>query len=342
MKNTNQWLSTALIATTLLAGAYAHADEQVTPWLNVGGDINLDASGKSTNDYEANMKIEANLRFELILHEGVKAVIRARIEQELMQNGKGMDDFQRVELEKAIEQAYIQIETDKLTGGPRAVIMLGKGEMAFGQDVLQLPMFRDSLLYKMAREREVIGITVELPVNFLQVIDSLAVSLYESTAGDFKIGDGRGVAVQMSKRLSNQIQAQVSALFKDQNGFGTTEKRGSFGFVFNSDDGTYKVWTQGLVFDGNTSMPNTDYGAQVGGSMKLGPGDIVVDYQYLQKNAQEISLAYNLPVSSWLVISPQVTRHIDETSAQADSTRVGVRARVSLDQAAKRALKTRP
>jgi hypothetical protein len=353
MKRLNQWAiakttkiaKATTIAALVLTSSVSFADEQVAPWLKIGADINVDASGKNTNDYEANLKIDAALRFEIIVREGIKAVVKARIEQELMKDGKGLSDTQKIKLEKAIEQAYIQIELDKISGMPRAILTVGKGEMAFGQDVLQLPMFRDSLLYNFAKEREVIGVTVELPTNFLKVIDSVAISLYESGAGDFKMADGRGVSVQLSKRLTDQIQAQVSALVKDDTGFDgkdfkDREKRASFGFVFNSSNGQYKIWTQGLVFDKNPNMPTTDYGAQVGGSMKLGPGDVVVDYQYLQNFAQEYSAAYNLPVNSWLVISPQVTYQRKEDGD--NSTRIGLRARVSLDQAARRALKTQP
>lgn len=317
----------------------AFADQDVTPWLKVGADMSIDTTASKVADYEKSLRGDANLRFEILIREGIKAVIKARIEQVLVENGK-KQDWQKVELEKAIEDAYIQIETDKVTGLPRAILTVGKHTMAFGQAFAELPMFRDALLYNLNAEREMVGLTVTLPTNFLKVVDSLAVSLYENGAGDFKVADERGLSFQASKKLSEKLKLQASALIKENAGITDKESRGSLGFVYADSNGGYKVWAEGLVFDNNPFMPETKYGGQLGGSVQLGKGAIVVEYQYLEKQAQELAVAYNLPINSWLVIAPEI-RHRKSELGLPDDTIVGLQARLQLEKTATKKLRTK-
>lgn len=209
---------------------YSIADTQVTPWLRVGADANVDTTASKVADYEATLKADVNLRFEVLMREGIKAVIKARLEQTLVENGQ-KQDWQKADIEKVIEEAYIQIETDKISGLPRAIITAGKQTMAFGQAFTELPMFRDNLLYNLNAEREMIGLTVTLPANFLKVVDTLAVSMYEAGAGDFKISDEKGVSIRASKALSEKLKLQASALIKENANTTDRETRGSLGFV---------------------------------------------------------------------------------------------------------------
>lgn len=318
---------------------YSIADTQVTPWLRVGADANVDTTASKVADYEATLKADVNLRFEVLMREGIKAVIKARLEQTLVENGQ-KQDWQKADIEKVIEEAYIQIETDKISGLPRAIITAGKQTMAFGQAFTELPMFRDNLLYNLNAEREMIGLTVTLPANFLKVVDTLAVSMYEAGAGDFKISDEKGVSIRASKALSEKLKLQASALIKENANTTDRETRGSLGFVYAGMDGKYKVWAEGLVFDNNPTNPNTKLGGQVGGSYQVGPGTVVVEYQYLEKQAKELAVAYNLPVNSWLIISPEVRMRSNE-NGQSDDTRIGLQARVLLDKINTKTLKTR-
>lgn len=307
----------------------AHAQE--APWLNMSADINLDASGSKSKDYEKTLRTETVLRFEVLMHEGVKAVIKARIQDELMKDGvKGVNNSQNID--KFLEEAYISIETDKISGLPRAVITAGKGEMAFGQGYSEIPVPRDSQLYNLAREREVMGVTVTLPANFLKIADQIAVSLYETGAGDLKISDSTGVAVKANKKLSAQIEAQVSALIKENEGVSNKEKRGSMGVIYTDASGKYKVWVEGLVFDHNPSMTETrNYGGQVGGSYKVGPGSIVVEYSQVKNAGKETTLAYNWPVAKSMVLSPMI-KHTKNEVSNASDTVYGLRASFHLAQ----------
>lgn len=324
--------STHLVLSLILSAgfsSYSVADTQVAPWLRVGADASIETTASKVADYEASLKADVNLRFEVLMREGIKAVVKARLEQTLVNNGKSQD-WQKVEIEKLVEEAYIQIETDKISGLPRAVITAGKQTMAFGQAMTELPMFRDNLLYNLNAEREMIGLTVTLPTNFLKVVDSVAISMYENGAGDFKIADEKGMSIKVSKAVTDQLKVQASALVKENKNQADNETRGSLGFVYAGADGKYKVWAEGLVFDNNPSLPNTRYGGQIGGSYQLGKGAVVVEYQYLEKQAKELAVAYNLPVNSWLVIAPEVRFRSNDNGTK--DTRVGLQARVQLDR----------
>lgn len=336
MKNSKMKVLAALMAISSLgSGAMA-----APSWIKIDAEANFDATGKKSQDYEASLKADASLRFEVLVREGIKAVVKARIEQELFEAGDSVD-LQKIDIDKMVEQAYIEIETDKVSGLPRAILTIGKQNMAFGQNITEVPMFRDSLLYNLSAEREMIGLTVTLPANFMKIVDSVAISLYETGAGDFKVSDNHGVSIQLSKQLSSRLKAQVSALMKQNPSSSDDERRMSLGFVFEPDAaGNYKVWAQGLVMDHNPSYPDATYGGQIGGSTKLGKGTVVVEYQYLQTFAQELVVAYNLPVGTHLLVSPEVRQTWYSSGPVSEETRVGIRARLNYSNDAKRRLDT--
>lgn len=294
-------------------------------WIKVDGQINFDVTGNSTDSYERTLRVQdAEVKFEILVREGIKLVVKTELEQKL--NKATMDD--KFDIGKFIEEAYIQIETDKISGLPRAIITAGKHAMAFGQNYHELPMFKDSLLYNLSKEDEVIGFTVELPANFFKVVDSVAISLFEAGSGDLKISDQKGASIRLSKELTSQLSAQISGMMLENAGTNVKEKRGSVGFVFRGQDGSWKVWAEGLVIKDNPVYKDTTLGGQVGGSYQVGPGAVVVEYQYLDKQAHEVALAYNLPVGTWLVLSPEIRHRMDRTGTGTDSTTVGIRARL--------------
>ena len=342
--NTSKLVLSLILSAGFSCSAIADTEQtpattQVTPWLRVGAEANVETSATKVAKYEASLKADVSLRFEVLMREGIKAVIKARLEQTLVENGE-KKDWQKVNIDKMIEEAYIQIETDKISGLPRAIITAGKQTMAFGQAFTELPMFREALLYNLNAEREMLGLTVTLPANFLKVVDSIAVSLYENGAGDFKVSDQKGLSIKASKALSEQLQLQASALVKENANTTSKETRGSLGFVYSDANGKYKVWAEGLVFNNNPTNPDTKFGGQVGGSYQLGKGAIVVEYQYLDKQASELAVAYNLPVNAWLVIAPEV-RFRKNDNGQPNSTTVGIQARIMLDQINEKTLKTK-
>jgi hypothetical protein len=315
-----------LIATLVSAAIFAgKVQAQEAPSTNMSAEVNLDAMGNKNSNYNRTLRAETIVNFDAALNQAVKAVIKARLQDVLEQDGiRGVNNSQNIE--KFLEEAYITIETDKISGLPRAVITAGKSEMAFGQGYTQVPMPRDSLLYNLSREREVVGLTVTLPTDYLKIADHIAVSVYENGAGDLKIADQKGVAIKASKKLTAQIDAEASALIKENAGASEKEKRGSLGFVFNGADGSYKVWAEGLVFDHNPAMVDMrNYGAQLGGSMRAGRGTIVVEYEQVQRTARELTLAYNLPYGKSVILSPMVKLSKNQMTGVSNTT-VGARA----------------
>lgn len=338
MKTTNTLLA-ALIGLGTLGTAQA---QNVAPWIKADSEINFDWTGKKSEDYDLRVRMDSVFRFEVIAREGVKAVVKARIEQLIYENGDFVT-LQDLDWERVIEDAYIQIETDKLTGMPRAIVTFGKQyQVAFGQAVEQTPMFRDSLLYQLSTEQEVIGLTVELPTKFLQVIDSVAMSVYETGAEDFQIADEMGGSIKLSKKLMRVLEAQASALIKENAGYVDNETRYSMGFVFTAPGGAVQVWAQGLIFQHNPGLPATEWGAQVGASAKLGPGAVIIDWQYLENHAHELAVAYSIPVGQHLVFAPEVRQVWDLGGVGSDETRVGVRTRLQYSKEIGKRLKPKP
>lgn len=308
----------------LLAATFAgQTAAQAAPWLRVDGQVNFDSTASDSSNYESKLRVQdAELRFELMLREGIKIVVKTELEKQL--NGsKVFDDF---DIEKFVEEAYIQIQTDKL-GLPRAVITVGKQTIAFGQNYTEMPMFKDGLLYNLSKNDEVIGMTIALPVNFMKIVDEVAISLYEAGAGDLRIADEHGASIKLSKQLSDRLKAQVSYMIQENAAGGDNEQRASVGFVFTSKDGSWTVWAEGVMTKANPIVGDT-WGATVGGSYKVGPGAVVVEYSYLDGQAHEIAVAYNLPVGRNLVLSPELRHRMDLTGTGTDDTRIGIRARL--------------
>ncbi|MCX7977752.1 MAG: hypothetical protein N2578_01980 [Bdellovibrionaceae bacterium] len=184
----------------------------------------------------------------------------------------------------------------------------------------------DRLLYDVARQEEVIGVTVELLANFFKIVDSVAVSLFEAGAGDLKFSEDKGMSVRLSKRISDQLRAQISTMLKE-NGSASKESRTSVGFVFSSCDGSLKIWAEGLVItDTQKKLEGAQYGGTIGGFYRVGPGAVVVEYSVLQDQASEIAAAYNMPVGRHLVLSPEIRHRMNDNGS--DETVVGIRARL--------------
>lgn len=327
--------SPAMALPMILAASFAFQPAAVAaPWLKVDGQVSFDSTAASSSNYESKLRVQdAELRFELLLKTGIKMVVRAELERQL----NGSQVFSDAQLDQIIEEAYIQIETDKM-GLPRAVVTFGKHQMAFGQNVTELPMFKDRLLYDLSKKDEVIGMTVALPTNFMKIVDEVAISIFEAGAGDFKISEDKGGSLRLSKQLTKQLKAQVSYMIQ-QHGSADLEQRGSLGFVFSSDDGTWKIWTEGLIIRANPIYGDT-WGATLGGSYKLGPGAVVVEYSYLNEQAHEIAVAYNLPVGRNLILSPELRHRMDRTGTGSDDTVIGIRARLQFHAEVTRRLNT--
>ncbi len=314
---------THAILISLISASVVHGAESA-PWLTIDGQANFDIRNSSTQDYENNLRVQdADIRFEFLVHEGIKMVIKTELQQRLdptLRNNK-------FDLERAIDEAYIRIETDKVSNLPKAVVTFGRHGMAYGQNYHELPMYKDALMDGLTKQTDVIGLTVQLPADFFKIVDSAAISVFEAGAGDLRISGEKGASFRVTKKISDQLTSQMSALIKENKDGADAEKRGSVGLIFTTKDGKRKIWAEGIVIDDNPKYDST-VGLQVGASSQLGIGTIVVEYEYLRDQAQEIAAAYNMPVGSWLVLSPEIRRRHDLTGTKEDETVVGIRARL--------------
>jgi hypothetical protein len=318
-------------------------EPSLPPWLRVSGNINFDVNTSKNSDWDLDLRTQdAELRFEVLAREGIRFVVKAELEKLInkalgSQNQNNSDlpnspqnpvqwDGHHVDqiVSEMLESAFIQIESDKF-GLPRAVITFGKHNMAFGQITSMLPMFKDSLLYKLNTESQMIGLTVALPINFFTIGDEVALSLYESGAGDMEISKDKALSVKITKQLLNQVKFQVSALLKEHSN-AELESRESMGFVFKSTNGELVIWSEGILMQYDPHYPHSEYGASVGTSFKVGPGMIVIEASLIEKYAREIALAYNMPIGSNLILSPEVRYILYENGI--DDTVLGIRGRL--------------
>lgn len=301
-------------------------------WLKVEGEANLDYFAKDSNDYETNLRLkDSRVRLSAQVARGLKAVVGAEISRRLIKDGVSVGS-QVFDIERFINEAYIEIRMSEITGTPVAVV-LGKHAMAFGQQVSGLPMYQDNLLYNLGKKEDVIGVTVTLEKAALAgVIDSLELSVFEAGEKDLKIADVGGMSIRMSKAIAQQLKATASgmAIGKDNNYvWADAEKRAALGFVYTGKKGTWKAYAEGIYFEGNAANPNKNWGTNAGVAVKAGPGDVVLEYAYLEATAHQIAAAYNLPVGHNLVISPEVRYNFNNDGSE--EFRAGVRSKVKFN-----------
>lgn len=333
MKNVKHVLT--VVAPVLLMSSLAMANGLDTSWLQVQGDVNLDYFGKDSQDYASNLRVQStNIKLTAEVAKGIRAVVKASIDQDLRVNGA--DVGSTFDSKKFLEEAYIEVKMDELTGTPVAVV-IGKQAMAFGQQMSNLPMYKDNLLYSANTIKDVIGVTVKLDNRLLgQAFDSLEVSAFETGANDMEIGDGRGLSIRASKQLTETLKATVSSAFMERADLGNKsehlrdlERRSTLGLVYDNGNGTWKAYAEGIIINGEAAYADARYGATGGATIKAGPGVVAIEYSYLEKVAQEVAVAYNVPVGQFLTVSPEVRHTFEQDSGAASDTRIGVRMKAS-------------
>ncbi len=324
------------IAVILLFGAIfsvtARAEDDDAPWLHMQTQINFDTRSSTVDKYENNLRVaETEIGFEVLLHEGIKLYLLNDLT--MLLNKRSPEE--KLKFSQMLEEAFIVIETDKVSGLPRAIISFGKQLMAFGQGYNEIPLHEDTLLYELSRQAEVIGLTVELPNHFFKLVDSAAISVFESGEADFKISHEKGMSIQLKKNFSERMATEISALIKQNPGSDRLEKRGSVGFVFQNKEGSKKIWAEGIVTEYRPESENHTLGLQVGASQKWGPGTIVVETEYIMNQATDLTMAYNLPIGSLFILSPEIRWRKGSSENFHDDTMIAIRAHLETQANAK-------
>ena len=334
-----------LTAISLAAGAAALKKTEDEPgidksWLEVKGELNLDYFATNTDNYLTNIKAkDAHIEFSAKVAKGIKATIAFEITRYLMQNGK-IAAGEKFNIEDFVNEAYVEISLDEISGTPIAIVV-GKTEMAFGEQLSHLPMYKDNLLFEANREKDVIGLTVALDKKILgTILDSVEASVFENGPGDLRFGKGAGLSIRISKTLSDKIKATVSAAAierddrSDSPQWQNLEKRATLGFVYKN--GNFSAFAQGILLQGYTALPDSTYGANAGIALNMGPGEMVMEYTLLQKVAEEVALAYNLPIGKHFIISPELRYQFDRAASAPNDLRIGLRIKLKVDNEAEK------
>lgn len=292
-------LCATLFSLSALAGE--NSSEPTGKAADLGGPITLsgvigiqnvfkDIAGRNdiNNDY-----IAGNITLDAKISENVRARIVFLAYQNLITMG-----VDKQKIEKLLYEANIRISN---VGGKPVAFVVGKQPVAFGQTLMKLPNASADPSKAVTLYSEVIGLTISLEnTGFFDLVEA---SVFETKRGDLSIGDFDGGSIRLTKKISDKLKAQVSALHAG-NGGAPDENRQSVGLIF--EDGNWTYWVQGVHMDGNAVFPDTHWSAIAGFEYKWDNQRIVVQALYLSDAFTSLSIGYQIEVVKDVFVSPEV------------------------------------
>ncbi len=236
----------------------------------------------------------ANIKLTAEISENIKAVLMFRIRQDLAGQGFGPQS-----IEKILSEAYIQIDH---VGGKPVAFIIGKQTVPFGNLQVKLPNYELDPIVGINYQRDVIGFTVQLEdTGFFELIEA---SVFETKAGDLRIGDIDGASVRLTKEVNDKVKIVSSAMHKG-NGGAQNEDRQTVGFVFN--DGHWTLWAEGIHMDGHRKYPDSKWSAVAGAEYKIDKNQrVVAEVSYISDALTRLSLAYEIQVCKDVYVSPEM------------------------------------
>lgn len=200
---------------------------------------------------------------------------------------------------------YIEIRE---VGGSPIAIIIGKQPMAFGQNVQAMPFFENNPLADLQEIKEVYGITVDLTEGLFGIFDQAEVSVFETGKGDLELGKVDGVSIRLSKMITDQWLVTLSHADLGNDGQSTgRERRTSVGLIGETSDGTLVGWVEGMYFSNSPEYQNSNFAITVGGMMRVHETtDIIVEYNWVEKELQEIGVGVRTALTSNLSIGAEV------------------------------------
>jgi len=319
-----KYILATILSLALAQGALAADSKQSDSPVSVGVDARVRyEANKYDNDDNITDAIRAediNVTVTAQLSEKIRANIRANLSK-VLGAGTAKD-----KLEAAIEEATIEIR--EINGTPIAAVIFGKQKVAFGEIDTNMPGYKDSLLYQLMNQDQVIGVTVELK----EVLGfAIAASAFENSSGDMQFGDGWGFSAEASRQLTQNLRLRASGMMQQKGSssdFG--DKRATVGLVYENNDGSWTAHLDGLYFDGAAgTAAGTHYGANAGVAVKAGVGTVRVEASYLEATAYEVAAAYDIPLSDNLVITPSL-RYTTDANGNNGDAKAMVEARVRM------------
>ena len=265
---------------------------------DLGGVITVE--GKIVSDLDWNSTVEAeSLRFKggkikitAQLAEHIKLVLGFDLERQLIENGVEVaDDF---DFEDFLKEAYIEV---KNVGGQALVFVVGKHEIAFGQDYSGLPNYHNNPVHSAAEYNEVFGFTLRYEAKGF--FDLIEFSAFETEKSDLSVGEINGGSVRLTKELTDKIKTKLSYAR-----IGEDETRASLGFVF--EEGKWTTWAEGVYIDGNSKYPDEAFLLTGGVSRDVANGKVIVEGSLIQDALWQLGLGYELPVAKNVTVGPEV------------------------------------
>jgi hypothetical protein len=266
----------------------------------VDGEINAGGTVNTDGDTASNLR-GSFVSLSITWKEKIRAVITAKLEQIFKDgNVEFNDDFSIGEF---ISEAYIEIRE---VGGSPVAIIIGKQPMAFGQNVQAMPLFENNPLANLQEIDEVYGITVDLTEGLFGIFDQAEVSVFETGAGDLELGKIDGVSIRLSKMITDQWLVTLSHANLGENNLGD-ERRTSVGLIGETSDGNLVGWVEGMYFSNNLEYPNSSFAITVGGMMRVHETtDVIVEYNWVEKELQEIGLGVRTALTRNLSVGAEV------------------------------------
>lgn len=314
----------ALSPAPVQAGSAGEGDQ---PRLEVKLDaesVRFFGTAKDGNDWTSDFKgRDIHLGLSVKLTDSLRANLRLDLARLIGLEESDADGMEK--LEEALEVAEIIYTHDKGTGKMLKTVRFGKGMTALRELVTSNPVYKDSLLYDVAHKDEVVGITFEVDPG--EIARNIEASVFECKEGDIRISDCVGFAAAMNDIPTpiDGLTANAGALVAERLSDGDWEKRARVGLVYDNGNGIWKAYANGMYLDNVPGAEGSDFAFQIGAEVNAGPGQVVVEYDYLDSVAHQLTAAYNVPLGANLILSPYVRHRFNETGA--DDTEVGINAR---------------
>lgn len=313
----------SMVASSVLACTLSAQADMDTSWLTVEARGSADAkwAEDSSGDLKESLSTsDVEVIMTAQITKNIKFVLKTELERALRTSGT--DVSSTFDLDSFIEEAYVEIRN--VAGQPVAFVV-GKQEIPVGLQKTLMPFDEDGTK-NIIREKGVFGLTMKLGYNFFGLIDSAEVSVFETGRDDLEIGDIEGMSVRVNKQLSEVVKASASYKYRGSAGAGGEDEHTvSVGAVY--DDGTWIAYVEGIGMVNHADYPDADFAVTLGAGRNIGPGQAVVEYNYIDSAFHSIGLGYNLKLTDHLTIGPEVRYNMYEDGRE-DGAQFGVRATV--------------
>lgn len=235
--------------------------------------------------------------------EDIRLVLTAELNRALRENGVNVATSQQID--EYLKEAYVEIRN---IGGQPIAFVIGKHQVAFGEEIKRMPIYENSPLYNKLFSERVLGFTVRLNYNLFNVVDGIEASFYQSQQDIGLLEDGKfGTYDSVSARIKGQINggirynASFAHVGNNHLGDGQEENKGAVGLIFAKSfdkngvaEGPWTAWVNGLVTDKTTNGDDLQFAVTGGASYEVGPGEVVVEATWLQDQSVQLGIGYKM------------------------------------------------